>query len=45
MPLGYGVIGSGYVGTAVAMRMKRSGLQVTATTRSAENVRAEAPDE
>lgn len=36
---GYGVIGSGYVGTAVAMRMKRAGLPVTATTRSVENVR------
>ena len=35
---GYGVIGCGYVGTAVAMRMKRAGHAVTATTRSSENV-------
>ena len=35
---GYGVIGCGYVGTAVAMRMKRAGHAVTATTRSPENV-------
>ena len=39
MAHGYGVIGSGYVGTAVAMRMKRAGQPVTATTRSVENVR------
>ena len=39
MAHGYGVIGSGYVGTAVAMRMKRAGLPITATTRSVENVR------
>ena len=38
MPLGYGVIGCGYVGTAVAMRKKRAGHAVTATTRSSENV-------
>ena len=38
MPLGYGVIGCGYVGTAVAMRKKRAGHAVTATTRSTENV-------
>ena len=35
---GYGVIGCGYVGTAVAIRMKRAGHAVTATTRSSENV-------
>ena len=35
----FGVIGCGYVGTAVAMRMQRAGHSVTATTRSAENVR------
>ena len=38
MAPGYGVIGSGYVGTAVAMRMKRAGQPVIATTRSTENV-------
>ena len=35
----FGVIGCGYVGTAVAMRMQREGHNVTATTRSSENVR------
>ena len=39
MAHGFGVIGCGYVGTAVAMRMQRAGHSVTATTRSAENVR------
>ena len=39
MAHGFGVIGCGYVGTAVAMRMQRAGHNVTATTRSPENVR------
>ena len=35
----YGVIGCGYVGTAVAIRMQHTGAQVIATTRSTEKVR------